>query len=84
MLSRHLLRCGTSVGASLAEAAGAATDERIRDRLSEAHEKCVATEYWLSLLKATGFVDEKAFEGLFEDLNILKTAIHAALPEKIV
>ena len=48
-LSKQLLRCGTSIGANLAEANGALSDADFSAKVSIAYKECQETKYWLSL-----------------------------------
>ncbi len=81
VLSKQLLRSGTSIGANIAEANGGISRADFRAKMSIAYKECLETKYWLSLLKDTGYISEKAFLSVYEDAqeiskmlwNILKT-----------
>jgi four helix bundle protein len=51
ILSKQLLRSGTSVGVNIAEANGAISDSDFSAKLSIAYKEILEIKYWLSLLK---------------------------------
>ena len=59
VLSKQLLRSGTSIGANVAEANGAISKADFSSKVSIAYKECLETKYWLSLLKDTNFITEK-------------------------
>ena len=65
VLSKQLLRSGTSIGANIAEANGGISKADFSSKMSIAYKECLETKYWLSLLKDTGYITEKAFNSLF-------------------
>jgi four helix bundle protein len=62
---RQLLRCGTSVGANLAEANGAISEAEFSAKVSIAYKEALETKYWVSLLKDGGYIDENTYVSLF-------------------
>jgi four helix bundle protein len=69
ILSKQFLRCGTSIGANVAEANGAISDADFSNKISIAYKECLETKYWLNLLKDTDYVNEKMFESMFNDAD---------------
>ncbi|NES70808.1 MAG: four helix bundle protein [Okeania sp. SIO2D1] len=67
VLSKQLLRSGTSIGANIAEANGAISQADFRAKMSIAYKECLETKYWLSLLHDTGYINSKAFESIDND-----------------
>jgi four helix bundle protein len=65
VLSKQLLRCGTSIGANLAEANQAISENDFSSKVSIAYKETKETQYWLNLLKDTGYLDEDRFHKLF-------------------
>ncbi|NOQ46073.1 MAG: four helix bundle protein [Desulfobulbaceae bacterium] len=59
VLSKQLLRSGTSIGANLAEANGAISEANLSAKVSIAYKESQETKYWLNLLKDTGYIDQK-------------------------
>ncbi len=69
VMSKQLLRCGTSIGANIAEANGAISKADFSSKMSIAYKEALETKYWLSLLKDTGYISEKAFDSLHKDID---------------
>ena len=69
VLSKQMLRSGTSIGANIAEANGAISDADFSNKISLAYKECLETKYWISLLKDTGFISEKSFESMHSDAD---------------
>jgi four helix bundle protein len=65
VLSKQVLRSGTSVGANIVEANGAISKADFSAKMSIAYKECLETKYWLSLLKDSGDLDQKIFKDLF-------------------
>ena len=61
VLSKQMLRSGTSIGANTAEANGAISEADFSSKISIAYKECLETKYWLSLLKDTDYISEKFF-----------------------
>ena len=69
VLSKQMLRSGTSIGANIAEAQGAISHAEFRAKMSIAYKECLETKYWLSLLKDTEYMTEKAFKSIHKDAD---------------
>jgi four helix bundle protein len=69
VLSKQMLRSGTSIGANVAEANGAISDADFSSKISIAYKECLETKYWLSLLKDTDYITEKSFESMHADAD---------------
>ena len=69
VLSKQMLRSGTSIGANIAEANGAISDADFSNKISIAYKECLETKYWRSILKETDFLTEKTFESIHEDAD---------------
>ncbi len=73
VLSKQVLRSGTSVGANVEEAIGAHTKKDFLAKLSVANKEARETRYWLRLLKDSGYIEKSAFESILNDCEeILK------------
>lgn len=73
VLSKQLLRCGTSVGANVEEAIGAQSQKDFFAKLSISYKEARETHYWLRLLKDTEYISVKQFQSLLNDTEeILK------------
>jgi conserved hypothetical protein TIGR02436 len=71
VLSKQLLRCGTSVGANITEANGAISDADFSAKVSIAYKEILETKYWLSLLKDTGYIEQNQFDSLYADADTI-------------
>jgi four helix bundle protein len=79
ILSKQLLRSGTSIGANVSEANGAFSKADFSAKLSISYKECLETKYWLSLLKDTGIIDEKVFQSMFNDADELAKILYTIL-----
>ena len=79
VLSKQLLRSGTSVGALIREAQNAESKADFEHKLGIAQKECDETLYWLELLGRTKYLSEVEFERLHtianEILKMLRSAI---------
>lgn len=71
MLSKQLLRCGTSVGANIEEAIGAQSDKDFYAKLTIAYKVARETHYWIRLLKDTDYLTEVEYKSLLKDIDEL-------------
>ena len=79
VLSKQLLRSGTSIGANLAEANGAISVADLSAKVSIAYKESQETKYWLNLLKDTGYLEVNAFESLYADVDEVAAILFAIL-----
>ncbi len=62
ILSKQLIRSGTSIGDNVAEANGAISTADFSAKLSIAYKECLETKYWLCLLKIQIILPTKLFK----------------------
>lgn len=67
VLSKQLLRSGTSIGANVEEAIGGASEKDFLNKLTISYKEARESMYWLKLLKATDYISESEFQSLFAD-----------------
>jgi four helix bundle protein len=73
VLSKQLLRSGTSVGAMIREAEHAETKRDFIHKMAIAQKEINESIYWLELLKETDYLDQGEFESLNTDaVEIIK------------
>lgn len=65
VLSKQILRCGTSIGANIAEANGAISQADFSAKISIAYKEVLETKYWLTLLKDTGYIQYSIYIQIF-------------------
>ena len=68
VLSKQLLRSGTSIGANVAEANGAISTADFSAKISISYKESLETKYWLSLLKDANYITMDNFNSLHKDL----------------
>lgn len=66
-LSKQLLRCGTSIGANVAEAQQAQSKADFISKINIALKETSETKYWIKLLNATDFLSENETNSLLAD-----------------
>jgi|SRR5690606_11790953 len=62
VMSRQLLKSGTSIGANVREAEFAQSKPDFINKMSIGLKEANETDYWIDLLHATDFLDEQEFE----------------------
>jgi four helix bundle protein len=71
VLSKQLLRCGTSIGANVEEAIGGQSRADFVAKISIAYKEARETSYWLRLLKDTEYLTRTEFESIHADADEL-------------
>ena len=71
VLSKQLVRCGTSIGANVEEAIGSQSQREFYAKLSIAYREARETHYWLRLLRDSHFIDEPVSGPLLSDCEEL-------------
>ena len=72
VLSKQMLRSGTSIGANIAEAQYGSSRKDFVNKLYIALKECAETLYWLELLFSCGYLSEEEYGSLFEDCEELR------------
>ena len=79
VLSKQLLRSGTSIGANIEEAfQGESTSDFIH-KLSIANKEAFETHYWLRLLRDSGMLTAKQAESLLAECDELQRMLVASI-----
>lgn len=71
ILSKQLLRCGTSIGANIEEAIGGQSSKDFYAKLTIAYKEARETHYWIRLLRDTGYLSKEQSESLLDDTTEL-------------
>jgi four helix bundle protein len=79
VLSKQILRCGTSVGANIREAQNAQSKADFIHKLSISQKECDETLYWLELLYETEFLTETEFISFNNDAGELLKMLRSAI-----
>lgn len=72
ILSKQLLRSGTSIGANVVEAQAAISKKEFLAKMYISFKECNETEYWLELLHDTDYLTDEQFVSLYQDNLELK------------
>lgn len=67
VISKQILRSGTSIGANLREAKRAKSTPDFHTKLTIALKEADETAYWLELLYETNFIDKKMYDSIQTD-----------------
>lgn len=78
ILSKQLLRCGTSIGANVKEGAFAQSKADFTSKMFIAQKECAETEYWLELLYESEFINKSEFESIYADCQEVMRLIVAS------
>ena len=82
ILSKQILRSGTSIGANITEAIYGSSRRDFIAKLQIAKKEAAETRYWLELLHSGKYISDKEYKSVAEDCNeilsilvsIIKTA----------
>lgn len=69
VLSKQILRSGTSIGANSEEGIAAQSDKDFLSKLSISFKEARETIYWLKLLNATDYLERNIFVSVFADAD---------------
>ncbi len=79
ILSKQILRGGTSIGANVEEADSAISKPDFSSKISIAYKEAKETHYWLRLLKATEFITRSQFDSMSKDCEELCKVLFSIL-----
>jgi four helix bundle protein len=71
VLSKELLRCGTSIGANIEEAIGGQSEKDFFAKLTISYKEARETHYWIKLLKDTDYLTVEEADSLLKDVDEL-------------
>jgi len=71
VLSKQVLRCGTSIGANIEEAIGGQSKKDFINKICVAYKEARECHYWIRLLKNSGFIETKSSDSLLNDCEEL-------------
>ena len=71
-LTRQLLRCGTSIGANVAESQQAQSRADFISKLNIALKEAYETDYWLRLMHETQYLSSSEFQSIIADCHELE------------
>lgn len=77
VMTRQLLRCGTSIGANVAESQHAQSRADFTSKLNIALKEAAETDYWLRLLHEAGYLNDTEFQSVFADCKEIESLLAA-------
>ncbi len=86
VMSKQLLRSGTSVGANIEEAIGAQTDKDFFTKITISYKEIRETIYWIKLLKMSFYLEDDKADNLLkysDELIRIIGAIQKTLKQKL-
>jgi four helix bundle protein len=79
ILSKQILRSGTSIGANIEEAGHGQSKTDFVHKLSIAQKEAAETHYWLRLLRGSDFLTVKQAESLLSDCEEIQKMLTASI-----
>jgi four helix bundle protein len=87
VLSKQILRSGTSIGANITEALSGISTNDFYAKIYISFKESSETKYWLELLHESDYINDEQFNSIYEDcleLNKLLSSITKSIKEKII
>ena len=82
VLSKQLLKSGTSIGANIREAQNGESSADFIHKLGVAQKETDETLYWLELLQKSEYITEAAFQSIHQDTEEILRMIRSAILTK--
>jgi four helix bundle protein len=79
ILSKQLLRSGTSIGANIEEAVGGVSKKEFIVKMAIAYKEARETKYWLRLLHATDYLTHEQFTPIVENCDELLKILYSII-----
>jgi len=79
VMSKQILRSGTSIGANIEEANQAQSKIDFIHKLSISQKESFETHYWLRLLRDSDFLNEKLADSLLKDCEEIQKLITSSI-----
>ena len=79
IISKQIIRSGTSIGANANEAAYGVSQADFTSKLQISLKETAETEYWLRLLVMSGYIDEAQGNSMISDCLEIKRILIASL-----
>ena len=79
VLSKQILRSGTSIGANIRESRNAQSNADFINKLNIALKEADETQYWLELFRLSEIITEESYNSLNKDLEELISMLVAAI-----
>ena len=86
VLSKQVLRSGTSIGANIVEAESGISKKDFIAKMYIAFKECCETEFWLDIMHETEYIDDNKFNDLMpkcSELNKMLSSITKSAKESL-
>ncbi len=77
IISKQVLRSGTSIGANVREALQGQSKKDFLSKISISLKEANETAYWIELLHATNYIDDQQKDSIYTDCNELISILTA-------
>ena len=78
IMSKQMLRCGTSIGANCAEAEYAISENDLLSKLYIALKEAAETLFWLDLLHDSKYLDDTEFSSLWDSCEEIRRMLSSS------
>jgi len=75
VISKQLLRCGTSIGANICEANHSMSKKEFISKMNISLKEAAETEYWLELLHKSEYIKRNEFNSIISDCDEIKSLL---------
>lgn len=79
VISKQILRSGTSIGANVAESVYAQTKKDFITKLTISLKETAETEYWLYLLFKSDYINEKEYDSVIDDAEEIRKILISSI-----
>lgn len=79
VLSKQILRSGTSIGANVEEAIGGQSQRDFKSKIYISYKEARETHYWLRLLRDSKYISDSLASSLLKDCEELKKILSSIL-----
>ena len=79
VMSKQILRSGTSIGANISEALASESTDDFIHKMSISLKEGNETKYWILLLHRTGFLNEEEYISILSDCQEMRRMIGAII-----
>ena len=79
VMSKQILRSGTSIGANISEAIYGSSRKDFIAKLYIAEKECAETLYWLELLNSCDYIPDSIYQSLDKDCQELLAMLSASI-----
>ena len=79
IVTKQLIKSGTSIGANIAEANGGISKSDFSHKISISYKESLETKYWLDLMSASNLMDNEMYLKLFQNTDEISRILYSIL-----